>query len=599
MDQGLNSDIWHVERYLVRSHLRPAAIAVAACLCLVAPVAGAEPRSTRGNGKVPPGAGARADALGRALANGEITPAQHALERARAIFNRAEVESRYGEVAPADPREATDTLRTLALSLSRLSPSEKKTAQQVLGRPSGGYNPFSGVSYGDAPRKRKCRRDMPLCFHWTKRGQHAPPQRDANGNGRPDWVDKTIATFVKVWDVEIRDLGYRKPKPDGRSQVNGGNNKTDIYLANVGKDSLGLYGYCTTDDPNASRVGTADYPYWDVSAYCVLDNDFSQAEFPNLTPLKNLRVTAAHEFFHAVQFAYDFGEDAWLLEGTATAMEDEVFDAINDNYQYLTKSPLTQPHVPVDYSSYDTSSPKFGHRYGAWLFWRFMTEYLGTGGSRAPGVIKAVWGHADASRQAAHGDQYSLQAAVSVANERLRAKNFRDLYSDFGVSNFIAEEAYEEGQAYLRYLGGGPPLQASEVVSGTDPATGQMSTILDHLTHRYVRFRRGAGVSPSDTLQVKVDAPALRTGSRAKILTFVNSGLGERATVDTIQLNENGDGTISVPFGTSTKVVLVLTNASTRIERCYEQWDYSVSCSGFPQDDNLQFSYQATLQQQP
>ena len=75
-----------------------------------------------------------------------------------------------------------------------------------------------------------------------------------------------------------------------------------------------------------------------------------------------LKVTAAHEFFHAVQFAYDIGEDGWFMESTATWMEEHVYDAINDNLQYLATSPLAQPLIPLDQTS--------GLRvYGAWIFW--------------------------------------------------------------------------------------------------------------------------------------------------------------------------------------------------------------------------------------
>ena len=56
------------------------------------------------------------------------------------------------------------------------------------------------------------------------------------------------------------------------------------------------------------------YRYFDFSAYCVLDNDFSAAEFGYPDPTLPLRVTAAHEFFHAIQFAYDLYEDA-LADG--------------------------------------------------------------------------------------------------------------------------------------------------------------------------------------------------------------------------------------------------------------------------------------------
>ena len=59
--------------------------------------------------------------------------------------------------------------------------------------------------------------------------------------------------------------------------------------------------YCASDDPTTSRNA------W---AYCVLDNDYSPSEFGTRnTPAQNFQVTAAHEYFHAVQFGYDVGED--------------------------------------------------------------------------------------------------------------------------------------------------------------------------------------------------------------------------------------------------------------------------------------------------
>ena len=45
-------------------------------------------------------------------------------------------------------------------------------------------------------------------------------------------------------------------------------------------------------------------------------------------------MTAAHEFFHAIQAAYDWGEDWWLTEGTAAWIKDEVYDDLNE-YDYF------------------------------------------------------------------------------------------------------------------------------------------------------------------------------------------------------------------------------------------------------------------------
>ena len=52
-----------------------------------------------------------------------------------------------------------------------------------------------------------------------------------------------------------------------------------------------------------------------------------------------LKVTIAHEFFHTIQYSYFFGnilnENIWWLEATATLMEDEVYDSIDDYINYM------------------------------------------------------------------------------------------------------------------------------------------------------------------------------------------------------------------------------------------------------------------------
>ena len=118
----------------------------------------------------------------------------------------------------------------------------------------------------------------------------------------------------------------------------------------------GLYGYCAPEGSGSAR---------DRKAYCVLDDDYTG--FPR-TQLENVQVTAAHEYFHAVQYAYDATEASWFMEATATWAEDEVYDAVNDNVQYLRAGQLGRPDLPLD-RSYTN-----GNHYGNWIFFRYLTE---------------------------------------------------------------------------------------------------------------------------------------------------------------------------------------------------------------------------------
>ena len=322
------------------------------------------------------------DALSRALASGQITGAQYSLQRALAILAPRLADARYASAAAhADPREATMALRDLAARIGSLSRSDRRLAMRLLARPTDGASegPAGYVRVPRANRKRVC--TTRFCVHWVTRGSERPSLVDRNRNGRPDYIDKTVRTMNTVWRKEIGSFGYKKPRSDSLSGSHHGGNpngRIDIFIANIG--NRGLYGYCTTDDPRINRN-----THRQNSAYCVFDNDFRRAEFTTgAFGLAALKVTAAHEFFHAIQFAYDTFDDRAFMEGTATWMEDEVFTAVNDNIQYLQSG---SPMDPVNNAQQGPWIPlDAGHtsiQYGTWIWYRFLSELHGRGNHQA------------------------------------------------------------------------------------------------------------------------------------------------------------------------------------------------------------------------
>ena len=260
-----------------------------------------------------------------------------------------------GAAAVEDPN-ATLALRDLFVALPRLDPTERKQAQGLLARPTDG----DGDEYGDGytvPRRSAAVRR--ICMHWVDSTADAPPSRR--------WVTKTLDTMKDVWAQEVGRLGYRAPVTDRRR---GGNKKFDVYLKDVGSD--GYYGYCV---PERRKPGDR----WIASGYCVLDDDFARRQF-GARPGKSLRVTAAHEFFHAVQFAYDYAEDGWMMEATATWVEERVADDVNDNRQYLRYGQLSRPDRPLDL--YDRQGFS---QYGNWVFFEYLSQRYGPASSAASG----------------------------------------------------------------------------------------------------------------------------------------------------------------------------------------------------------------------
>jgi hypothetical protein len=434
----------------------------------------------------------------------------------------------------------------------------------------------NGYAVGAVPQN-VCSTLVNVCVHWVATTPDAVPTADQSpANGRSDQVDDTLAALETVLDT-YGELGFRAPKADITSASVGPNPSgfLDVYLADLGSD---VSGKCASDDPNRTILGTDAYNYYDVSAYCVLDNDLERSL---------LEVTAAHEVFHAVQYAYDYLEDLWFMEGTAVAMEDVVFDDANDNLRYLTHaSPLTDSHTSVDYGAE-------GHDYGSWIFWRFLTEFYyvdeSTGGPD-PNVIRLVWETADGAQPAPGAQEppnyRSLFAAEFVGN----GEGFKDAFSSFGAVNLTPADFYEEGDSYPA-----APVNATAKVSKGKPPL-KMTARLPHMTNHTVAITPGQGVTGSAKLTIVVNGPAKTAGPRATVVVdFVDPE--KPNTYKTVTLNAKGDGSITVNFGKGkiARIIIVLTNASTRIDQCFRGTFYT--CGGTFEDDGKTYAFTATLKQ--
>jgi hypothetical protein len=511
------------------------------------------------------------DALSRALVQGAVGDAEYALERALALFDRAPVIRRFGEVAAPGPRDATALLRDLALRRDQLAPDDRDRADALLARPTDAKaNDPVNVKYGNVKASRTCTPN--LCVHFVTSGPHAVGPVDSNGNDLPDYVDTVVDELQgRVWNRVIDQLGFREPKRDLQSSNNGGDGRIDFYLGDLGAENPPLYGYCASDDPHL-RFSSA-YRFSDMSAYCVLDNDYRSEQFPNQTPIKNLRVTAAHEFFHAIQFAYDIFEDLWILENTAVWMEDEVYGEINDNLQYLATSSLKHPQVPLD-----LGANLF--EYGNFIFWKFASERFGTR------LVKLVWERADGARGGPN--LYSLRALRAVVE---RSAPFGRTFVNFGIANFTPNEHYEKGVLYQNSAGGAPVIKRFRL-GRSRRATAVQRRRLDHLAHAHFIIKPGDGVRKEAKLRVTVDGPGSKSKPKATVVAFDESGAVAKKFVT---LNRRGVGETKVRFFGTTRTLLLLSNASTRYRSCFRFPTSPFSCAGLPVDQRKVFRFQAKL----
>jgi hypothetical protein len=512
------------------------------------------------------------DALADALASGELSEAEYSLERARSLFRMARVREEFGHVAAPGAHDATLVLRDLAARVDDLSATERTAALRLLARPpkNTGVVPIgNGWTVGKAADRRVCGEHV--CIHWTDTSADAPSPTDSEpANGFPDWVDLALSTWENVWQQQIDVLGYRPPLDDLSSPNDGGDGKLDVYLDDLGSDFV--FGYCTTDDPNA------DVPnLYAVSAYCVVDNDFAPVQYGDEhTPQEFLEVTSAHEFHHASQFAYDWQEDLWLMEGTASNIEETTYPDIDDNVNFLRHwSPLTRPASPLDRGGFGNSE------YGSWIFWRYLEEKV----AASPSILRAIWERADAAFPGISPDNYSLLAVRKELASR--GLVFADVFADFGVANRLRDYV-DAGAGYPT-----PPLTKTYTIGRRQPDIGWRSWTIGHLATRYFAFTPGTAVGGDARLRVAVRLPAY--GARATLI--VVNGNGSKVT-RRITPNATGYawGRTFFARGAVKRVELVLSNGSTRMGSCWEFFGPpAYSCLGRSLDDGRVFELRATL----
>lgn len=437
--------------------------------------------------------------------------------------------------------DLTLQLRDLRLARPALSTTDRAAADQLLARTAASSGSCSGTVVVTAH----------FCVRYTAPGLFA----GANAT-TPEQARLTADTLEYVWTREVGTLGFRPPPNDGDGLF-------DVTLEQLADQ--GLYGYCQPDSLAAPATSS-----------CVLDNDYAAEEY-GAPPLDSLRATAAHEFFHAIQFGYDVLEDLWFMEGSAVWAEEQVYPAINDYLQYLGQSAISRPRTPTDYSGTD-SFPDLFHRYGAVLFWTFLSERFGT-----PAVVRRVWELADATR----GSRYSVQAVSAALAER--GWSFPRAYGVFGVWNTKPAGSYGD-----RDLMPAPAWwQVAKLTRGRK-GTGTRGVVLNHLTNAAMLLQPG-GRLPRDTrLRITVNAPDVARMSRALVQVRKRNG---NVVLVPVPLDQRGDGSVRVAFDPRKvrAVVVTLSNASTRFTACGSDRDELYSCGGRSADDGLAFTARARL----
>jgi hypothetical protein len=380
----------------------------------------------------------------------------------------------------------------------------------------------NAYSVPEAPGSPACSRHF--CVHWVVQGLDAPEPTDRDGDGVPDYVETVLRVAERVHRVENGKLGWREPRSDGHQ--GGRNGKTDVYLSQIGGE---LFGYAAPDRGQATKQHRIPRR---LHGYLVLDNDYSAFEFPGTKPLADLQVTFAHEYNHILQFGYDAYQDPWFAEASATWVEDQVYNGIDDYFRYvrrwvrLWETPLTANSIK---------------EYGSAVWNQWLARRYG------PEIIRKAWAGAIDARPGGF--------SVGSYERALRSSGGSEFSHDFArFSAALAEwrtgKGFRESRLYPDL-----PRQGRLPLGGAP-----LTRLLNHTTSQLLRVQP----RPGRAVVVHLSAPR---GTAAGVALVGRLG-SERHGHPVVRLAySHGGGTLTVRLRRPARferITAVIVNADAR-----------------------------------
>ncbi|MBI5325349.1 MAG: hypothetical protein HZB41_08790 [Ignavibacteriae bacterium] len=204
-------------------------------------------------------------------------------------------------------------------------------------------------------------------IHFDTSGINSVNLTDNDLNDIPDYIDSVAYYFDYAYNVEVDSIGYLAPPPDYGC---GGSDAYDVYVFNLGDFHVNpdpLYGYTTTDS-----LITRQRKFQCFTSYITIDNDYSPFDsdtnqsgdtVPTFTEtgIMGMKITAAHELHHAIQYNYGISVPGTgsLYEMTSVWMENRLFSESKDYYSHL-KTLFKNP----EYYPFGKGNDEIGYKYG-------------------------------------------------------------------------------------------------------------------------------------------------------------------------------------------------------------------------------------------
>lgn len=281
------------------------------------------------------------------------------LEFSNNIINRLE-SIQNSSILPGAPQndDMTSILWEAKVNWGILSQSAKDKIERLQGNL--GELQFNAVS-----------KDGYFKFHFTDTGDDAIDLTDDDGDEMPNIVEFYDSCFCLA-AANYKAAGFAMPYVK---------DYYDVYLS-TSSCSAQTYGYTTIDLNSNPKIGdNPNSPEKEVNSYksyIVIRTDFTGFSSGYEWSVK---ITSAHEFFHAVQMSIDYIDGSlrtmFVMEGCAVWSENWNYPDNYDGFQYMSNY-YNFMDMQLNYQPTGGQDDKYYIRpYGTWLFFRYITDLYG------------------------------------------------------------------------------------------------------------------------------------------------------------------------------------------------------------------------------
>lgn len=364
--------------------------------------------------------------------------------------------------------------------------------------------------------------DAGFRVHFTRAGKNRVSPADVNDSGVPDFVEAVGSVYGAVAVKYQGELGYRVPLSDGPYANNGGDGRFDVYLLDFGLSADGAFRPDTCLSTNPEQC----------AGYVVQENDFAGYGYPSATVAT--RILGSHEYFHAVQDAYDNAQGVVLSEGTAV-WATEQFDPTTTDFEDYLGGYLSRTDRSLD-SPPPGPVPSFA--YGSAVFFRFLSERYGVA------LVRNLWerlengqGHPSEPANVANPYWMVQLDALLKANHQ---SSFGKAFVEFSTWNLYLQGYADASKSYAN--GASYPLPAMTAVTGPYQS---FPLRVFYASTQYYRLAAGArtamtaalvddpGSAEDDTQDLALVLAARQGGKVAEVKTLADVKAGTEVLATT------------------------------------------------------------------